>query len=600
MCLLRFYTIILLSWTCTSLYGQKDYRIRNLKFEGNEILSDNELLAQFNTQPEKQLEKIFFWKKNPDLILSVLQEDTVRLRSYYNRNGFLTPEIDLELDTSGFRRLIKITIKIIENDFVRVDSVKLDPGLEKVGARLLDSIRPKLPFKPGQRFSDDKVFATQIMLEKTFSDHGYPFTEVDYEIGLKDENRMADVDFRIYPGNRFFFGKTEITGDTAVPEGFIKKYFRFSEGELYSQEEIDKTQQALFETELFQYVVITSLKDSVQKDRIPIEIMLKELPRWNLETGFGYGSEDRLRLSGQLTKLNFLGGARRLVINAKTSYFNPFGFEFKFIQPDIFAPNLDFVFNPFYSRERELSYSYDRYGGGISFLYRLGRNISANITYSFERVLINEFQDLEPEEPQMKYNKSIINLGSQLNSTDDRFYPSKGYRIGANISLAGIGFRTELPYFKAELSLINYFPLAKDLVLATKIRTGSIQPTRTGRQTPLEERFFLGGASSLRGWGRHDIYPVSLSEFVTGGNTMIEGSAELRFPIYEILQGVLFIEAGNVWSDPWFYDLGLLHYNAGTGLRIRSPIGPIRLDFATPIINDDPAFQFFISVGHTF
>lgn len=370
--------LIILHLTSLSLFSQKDHRIRNVVFKGNEILDDADLLTQFNTKPKKSLEKLFFWKKNPDLILSILQEDTARLRSFYNRNGFLHPVIKLDLDTSGLRKLIKVIVKIEENAFVKVGNIDINiENPDSSGARLLDSLQKKLTIRTGLRFQDNNVFKAQNLLEKTFSDHGYPFTRVDYEIDMRDSNRIADITFIIKPGERSYFGQTEIIGDTIVPEAFIRKYLLFNEGMLYSQKKVDQTQQDLFGTELFQYVVVTSRKDSVEMNRIPIEILLKELPVWNLETGFGYGSEDRLRLSGQLTKLGFLGGARRLIVNAKTSYFNPIGVDLRFIQPDIFAPNLDLVLNPYFSREKELSYHFDRFGGGLSFLYKLARRVSS-------------------------------------------------------------------------------------------------------------------------------------------------------------------------------------------------------------------------------
>jgi outer membrane protein assembly complex protein YaeT len=464
----------------------------------------------------------------------------------------------------------------------------------------MDSVRSFIPLKTGERFTDENVFLTENMITDAFSDNGYPFISADYNINVNRDSLIADVFFNASTGNKSFFGDVTITGDSLIPERFIKKYQRFSTGEMYSQQKVDSTQQDLYGTNLYQYVVLTSKKDSVEENRIPVEIVVKELPRWKLETGIGYGSEDRIRLAAELTRRNFLGGARKLILDVKTSYFLPFSFDIRFVQPDFLLPKLDLIINPFYLRERRPGYRIDRGGGGVNLVYKITRKLDANLSYAFEHDRIIEILDTRLDPSELKHNKSVFSLGSRYNSTNDLFYPSTGYKIEVTTSLAGLGYRNAVHYYKAEATFIKYFSLAEDLVLATKIKTGVIETTRREQRTPVEERFLLGGASSLRGWPRFGISPLTENGVALGGNTMLEGSAELRFPVYEIVHGAVFADAGNAWRNSYQYDLESIHYNAGIGLRIRTPIGPLRLDFATPVISDNFSFQFFISIGHAF
>jgi outer membrane protein insertion porin family len=499
--------------------------------------------------------------------------------------------------------LITIDINIKENEFVQTGNIEINlRGNQEEGDQkeLLDSVESVIPLKTGKRFLDDDVFKTETMLKKSFSNHGYPFTTLKRAIALRENGKVADISFDLNTGKRSFFGNISIKGDSIITEKFIRKYLLFSEGELYRQNKIDSTQQDIFGTDLFQYVVIASKKDSVQGDRIPVEITVKELPRWKLETGIGYGTEDKLRLAFELTKLNFIGGARRLIINGKTSYFLPFSFDVRFVQPDFLLTRLDLILNPFYLREREISYTIDRMGGGIRLLYRFRNNLSTHFSYSFERDRLLELSDLQINPSELKHNKSVFSIGGELNTSDNLFYPSSGHKIQADASLAGLGFAGKVNYYKLVLSYIRYISFSKDMILATRISGGVLQTIGTDKNTPIEERFYLGGASSLRGWGRHRISPPGENGLLLGGNTMTEGSVELRFPIYDILHGALFVDAGNVWYKSYSMDPGSLHYDAGMGLRVRTPIGPVRLDLATPVINDRFNLQFFISVGNAF
>ncbi|HLN54586.1 MAG TPA: outer membrane protein assembly factor BamA [Bacteroidales bacterium] len=593
-------SILLICILVTPLSAQKVHRIKDVDFKGNKILTEDELLGQMNTQPKKSLEKLFFWKKRPDFIETSLEEDINRLKSYYNRNGFLHPEISFSLDSSRSGRLINITINIVENEFVQTGNVEFNLSGDRLTDALLDSLRTRLPVKEGKRFRDDDVFETEKLLKRSFSDHGYPFTTVKHSISLRDSNLYADLSFNVNAGERSYFGNITVSGDSLIPEKFIRKYVLFSEGGLYMQNKIDSTQQDIFGTDLFRYVVIASKKDSVLNDRIPVEILVKELPRWRLEAGAGYGTEDKLRLAAELTKLNFLGGARRLIVNGKTSYYLPFSMDVRFVQPDFAFPRLDLVLNPFFLREREISYTIDRMGGGIRFIYTFRNNFSSHFSYAFERDRILKLSDITIDSSELKHNKSVFSLGGELNLANDPFYPSKGYRMEGTASLAGLGYRAAVHFYKLEFSYVKYFTIDKDVILATKFRSGVLQTTRKLQRTPIEERFYLGGASSLRGWGRHRISPLSESGIALGGNTMLEESVELRFPIYELLHGAVFMDAGDVWYNSYQYDFGSFHYDAGLGLRLRTPIGPVRLDFATPVINDRFNLQFFISVGQPF
>lgn len=582
-----------------NLCAQKEHRLNSLKFEGNKILTNDQLQKQINTQSKKTYEKLFIWKRNPEFTSFVLENDINRLKTYYNRNGFLNPQINYSLDTTKQGR-INVLIAIEENDYIQINKVSLNFSSDSLNEEIKNSIQTKILFKTNDRFIDDNIFRTESLIQQTFANNGYPFSKIDHKIKLLPGKQYSDIYFNIYPGNKSFFGNTSIIGDSIVSRKFIYKYIPFSKGELYKQSVIDKAQQDLFETELFQYVVIRTLKDSVQENQIPIEILVKELPRWAFETVLGYGTDDRFRLSVMVTRLNLFGGNRRLILKAKTSYFTPYNFELKFIQPNVFIQDLDLAINPFYIQEREESYEIERIGGGVTFQYQISKKLNTGLTYSLENDNLLEISDLQLDEDELKHNKSSINWGTQFIFTKNILNPKQGSKINTNISYSGLGFNSQFHYYKIDLLIRKYFSFNQNVTVATKLKVGVMQSVMNDPETPIEDRYFAGGASSLRGWGRHNIYPINMDGFAIGGNSLLEGSIELRYPIYDILGGALFIDFGNVWADSYKFDFNALHYNTGFGLRVKTPIGPVRVDMATPIVNDDFAFQFFISIGHAF
>ena len=127
---------------------------------------------------------------------------------------------------------------------------------------------------------------------------------------------------------------------------------------------------------------------------------------------------------------------------------------------------------------------------------------------------------------------------------------------------------------------------------------------------PFHKRYFLGGATNLRGWGRFDVSPLSVFGLPIGGHSFLDFSTELRVPLWGKLGGVVFLDGGNVWRRPWDISTTDLYYDAGPGLRYNTPIGPLRADFGYQLnripglrVNGElekRGYRFHFSIGQAF
>jgi len=141
---------------------------------------------------------------------------------------------------------------------------------------------------------------------------------------------------------------------------------------------------------------------------------------------------------------------------------------------------------------------------------------------------------------------------------------------------------------------------AGDLVMAFRLMAGGIHSSDESNFIPVEDRFYSGGSNSIRGWSRSQLGPKRESGSPLGGKSIFESNIELRYPLFWRLGGVAFFEAGNVWEEEFKYKLNDLGYAAGAGLRLETPIGPVRFDVGLPLWNEKKSPQFFISVGQAF
>jgi outer membrane protein assembly factor BamA len=152
--------------------------------------------------------------------------------------------------------------------------------------------------------------------------------------------------------------------------------------------------------------------------------------------------------------------------------------------------------------------------------------------------------------------------------------------VTLQIEQAGTVLPGDFNYTTATADVRAYVPLHARVVLAGRAHAGAIDPVGGDDDVPFFKRYFLGGSSSLRGWGRFEVAPLSAAGLPLGGFSLLETSLELRARVWKTLGLVLFADAGNVCEGTWEYRLSDLRYDVGPGLRYLTPIGPLRADFA--------------------
>jgi outer membrane protein insertion porin family len=303
-------------------------------------------------------------------------------------------------------------------------------------------------------------------------------------------------------------------------------------------------------------------------------------------------------------RLGFLGGTRRLQLSAKHSGLEPYTINLKLIQPAFLDPETHLSVSPFWRREKELAYTIDRVGGNIALQHHFAKFTNGTFDYTLEQDRLNIAPDVLTQISDFSlinlYNKSSCSLRLVRDSGKPLFYPVQGSYGSLTITYSGIGFNSQYHFFRFISEYRRYHQLPYQWSLAARVKGGSIISTGTDSFIPIEERFFAGGISSVRGWARSRLGPLTPEDKPTGGNSYVEMGLEVRHVIYKKLAFSLFFETGNVWSESFTFHAGSLRYSAGAGLRFDTPNGPIRLDIARPVFDVEKKIQFYVSVGHAY
>jgi outer membrane protein assembly factor BamA len=184
-----------------------------------------------------------------------------------------------------------------------------------------------------------------------------------------------------------------------------------------------------------------------------------------------------------------------------------------------------------------------------------------------------------------------------------------GYLANLHLEHAGGWLGGDFMYTEITGEGRYYLSIANRAVLAVRARAGSIDSS-SAEGVPFYKRYFLGGATTLRGWGRFEVAPLTGEGLPIGGHSFANFSTEIRVPVSRRIGAVLFLDGGNVWANSWDINLNDLWYDVGPGIRINTPVGPFRLDggyqlkqIEALVVDGEPAtrrFRVHFSIGHAF
>lgn len=585
-------------------YAQENYIIRDITFSGNYNLSDDMILEQIQHYPTSWFADVILFEDPFLFSKDIFERDKEWIIRYYQKEGFINAEIkNVIFIRDDDSKTVEIKIELNENKPIIVKNINFNLDHEQQG-KYISIIKEKLKLKNEIRFSDEFILNDKNTIMNSFINNGYPNANVNYSLKLDTLKSAVDISWNVELGKLSKFGNISFVGNNRTERELLIDKLSFKSGDIYDGTELDKTQKNIYNLGLFYIVSVNADLGEADSDQVPITIILEEIPKFNTKFGVGYGRDEKFRVSLDQRWLTFLGGARQLNLYAKYSSLEPYNIRLNFLQPDFIWEQTTLSSTGFLLRQTEPGFTINRLGADISLRKPIFYNIVGNIKYTFENsnLDISSITKDEKEifEIDQIYNKSSIELGFEKNSSKPLFNPNNGALTSLVIHYSGLGLGSKYHFLRPTIDFRKYTGITQWLILAYKLKAGTIFCFDNDEIIPFEERFYAGGSSSIRGWGRSELGPKDKIGQPIGGKSLFEANIEFRYPIYSILSGVAFLDFGNVWLTELTYNFEDLRYSSGLGLRVETPIGPVRVDFAIPIFEGNSQLQYFISVGHAF
>jgi outer membrane protein assembly complex protein YaeT len=617
----HFFTLLLL---CVALFlgacrEQGDIRIHSLDFQGVKQVDKSALAAALQTKRGSKLP----WGHKTYFDRRAFEADLQRIQAFYADRGFPDARVSsFDVKLNDKQDQVDVIVHISEGQPTLVAQIDLT-GFDVLSPRQQRFLKFGLPLQADKPLDRQLAIASRERAVNILKDNGYPYADVGFSQQGAGANKV-NVTFAATPGALAHFGDIKIDGEKTVDENIVRRQLTFKAGDVFSRREMRESQRKLYGLELFQFANIESKEDkALQAPDVPVQVTVAEAKHQRLTTGLGYGSEEKARATLRWDHLNFLGGAQHAGVETKWSSLDR-GLRLDYTEPYFLSSHMSLNFETRAWQAIEPVYSLDSLGGRASLRHQANSQLYWTVS------IINEFQRSSITQAGLTdftIRNNLIALGLDpsgttrgttaavafdinRNTSNSVLDANRGYVLTAHAEQAGKWLWGTYNYWEVSGEARHYTRVARSFVWANRVHFGTIDALGDATSVPFFKRYFLGGASSIRGWGRFEVSPLSPSGLPIGGLSEFEGSTEFRKPLFGKLGGVAFLDFGQVSDQSLRLPTTGLLYAAGPGLRYLTPIGPARVDFGYQLnripnllVNGVPekrAWRIHFSIGQAF
>lgn len=551
------------------------YRVADIDIEGTEAVTYAAVADVLRSQEAGLLNRGITSRE-------LLQRDAETIERRMRALGYRRAVVrERRLGVSPDSDELVITFVVEEGPRARVESVEMRGNT--VFAR--EELLAERALEPDDFYTDEEVSLDASSILTKYAEAGYVSAEVAPRLVELDRERVRVI-YEVSEGRKAQIAQVEVLGATSTTRGTLNHYFRFKEGETLELDALRRSEQLLFETGAFRQVIITSEPIGVSSDGLlelrRVNVDIEEASPWVMDYGGGFNSDEGPRGLFEISNVNLFGrlntgalrlrGSRREQL-AQITYTNPipFGYELPLLASINFR--------------RELKGAFDllRFSALAQVQRRLDDRQSLFFRYNFEQVRIFNAQLSERE---LERSDRPVRLGrvsgTYLRDTrDNPFDPVHGSFTSADVSMAAEFLGGNEAYLRFLGEHQRYYPLPKfeNVSYAGVVKFGLAEPIGDRRRLPITERFFAGGARTLRGFGFEEAGPRDpVTGKPIGGNVLLVINNELRFPLWWRFGGAVFSDTGNVFRRIRDIDFSKITQTVGVGLSVQTPVGPVRMD----------------------
>jgi len=563
--------------------------VRSVVFQGNTKFSERTLRHQMKTRAKTP---ISFLDKSGRLDQAQLQQDLDAIREFYQNKGYIDiaiPEVRQERTDKGMR------IVIVVNEGLQYHVGKLRfQGQEATNEeRLLQLVK----MKSGSIYTPKGLKDDTKAIVDGYGAGGYVDMDIEPQ-GTPAGAGLIDLTYTITDGTRSFVERVNITGNVRTKDKVIRREIAVLPGDIFNTVRVDVSKKRLENLGYFEKVD-TFPEETNIPGRKDLLVQVQEKRTGSINFGAGFSTIESLTGFVELTQGNFdlfnypsfTGGGEKFRARAQfgTQQQN---YLLSFTEPYFLDQRLSLGADIFYREASFLSSLYDQrnYGFAINLRRPLTTFSSISVDYRLQEI---DIFNVSLGVSQAILDEEGDNLKSEIvptyyyDSRDSVYLSRHGHRLTFSPHIAGGFLGGDVQTYGFDLEGSQYFTFPYDIILLLNGEVATIDNWGSGDHVAIFDRLFLGGANNLRGFNFRDVGPKDMNGEPLGGQSLARFTIEGTYPIIEKVRVAVFYDTGFVNVDAW--DFGTTHIasDAGLGLRLDLPIGPLKIDYGIPIEKDN-------------
>jgi outer membrane protein insertion porin family len=574
--------------------------VQSLTFTGARAIPGGQLAKQIETSRPGLFRRGLFRQ-------DLLDHDVGVVLAYLRSQGYAEATVGpAEVRFSDDRRHALIVIPVTEGPRLTVGAVTID-GARAVTVR---EIEATLPFKPGAPWQVRQPEEGQRAIERLYAAHGYHGAAIRASTNRQDA--FVDIRYEVDEGEQTRIGRVLLRGLLLAREDVVRRTLPFRSGDVLIPDKLLAGQRRLGEFPAFDAVSIDPLRPP-PNPFADVEVTLRERKPWHLDFGLGYSNADGARTFVEIGHDDVLGTGASASIRQRLS---AGGQSTRWAERTDALGRLPYVLGTpwwldadvFQEASGQLGYDLAQFGLWIDahrelFPERI-KGLRGDLRYRLESV---RYSNVDPTLAASDVTPGQQFIGSvtpvlTLERRDDLLDPKHGSLHQLLIETGSRYFGSDVEFVKGRFETRWFFNWPPPTVIAVAGRLGLAAPYGGTPALAIQDRFFAGGASTVRGFREDRLGPLDARGNPIGGNATAILNLEWRFPIWRWFGGAVFVDSGTV--TPEIADLRFNAFKTGTGggLRIKTPVGPIRVDvgYALQPIPGESRTHVYVTVGNPF
>ena len=558
--------------------GEK-LRLEEIVFEGNEALSDSDLLSGLQTKPWHFYSYVTtYLDKSGTYSEPVFAQDLRTIEQKYTDRGYIQAEIG-EPRVEPTKDGLIVTVPISEGKEFRVG--KIDVGGDNTAD--VEALLERLKLKTGDIFNRSLLTKDVELLTHEYTDRGYYFATVNPQTALEPATQVVDVTYQVERGSLYFIREIEVSGNTTTVDPVLRREMQLVEGQLWSARAIDTSKQRLQNLGFFEEVNFEP-KPTDTQGQLDLGVKVVERPTGSLSFGAGFSSQDKFIFSGSLAQSNLFGYGYGVQLSGDFGG-NAQRFFLSFTDPYFLGSDWSLGVTAFKTNVQYDNFEEKRTGGDVTFGHALNEANTARGFVGYSFALREITQDSNVRAAAMIFRETIsgeestsmASISFRGEDIDNRVAPTEGFQYGGSIEYSGLGGFTKFLRLETRanwyIPVPEWFPLKSTFLLGARagwtIPFNSISDYDLGDtgqnkcipgsddqacalgaidrdlKLPLSERYFLGGLGTfqLRGYKARTVGPRRAVLYPTGlgpalGETVNKNSNSTFAPLGVAKTGV--------------------------------------------------------------